>query len=684
MATSSWYDDGYLISKGIYRIVSDVVGPECIVKLQRQKVEIYDTLVTCSSNSCDKLFITSGSRAEGFEFESSDIDIMHVDKNAIVMSDPTILTVSYRNIPSLLIMETDNTAPGFAFVKCLKYDNTNIELKHSLELRGPAIYVSSKQIRETFMSSSISSCHGPCQTSTEYGIEGDVAYTLNCPTWPKQAIPFIRRSLDRGWPSYDVLTDICKDGCLLVPINSKQQQCSDMIDLEWRISFSLAEKKLVLSMNHCQFLCYGLFKVFLNEVIKTKLSDKDLLCSYFMKTAVFWEISDNSSEWTPFNFLHKFWNVFRRLIKWVCIGYCPNFFIPEYNMFYGKICGQTQTALLGILRELYSEGYYSLLRCSSLYQNLSRIIYQPQIAYLLSCNEEEYVPISMIERGRSIVICMVDIPCDDVTTVRTLKTLQNVLMLKPETMEMLYAVHIKVNLVLQQYAENLLLSTYSGWPTYPRNKKRYEDMIKAFRIISRTKTFFCMNYLILIQHMYMAGNYQRTIEMIHYVKHKLQSQPYMYLWNLDTDIIMTLLQQGMSHDTLIKSYVVSSLKITDLNIIEELRLECWAVRETIGAGLLVIPPLVFLNFLLILSYTRLGENHRRIDVLDELQTLVYCDDGINIRTVNKAVSWEILGICQQICGDRHGSLQSYIYALNDEHSLLKMATLERINSLHYH
>ncbi|KAK3085797.1 hypothetical protein FSP39_008777 [Pinctada imbricata] len=662
MATSSGYDDEYLISKGFYRIVSDVVGPDCIVKLRRQRDEIHDTLVNCGS-SRDKLFIISGSRAEGFEFESSDIDIMYVDKNAIVMSDPTILTVSYRNISSLPIMETDSTAPGFAFVKCLKYDNTNIELKNSLVLRGSDIYVSSKQIRETFMSRSISSCHGPCQTFKAFGIEGDQAFTLSCPIWPKQAIPFIRRSLDRSWPSYDVLTDICKDGCLLVPINSKQQHYSDMIDLEWRISFSFAEKKLVHSMNHCQFLCYGLFKVFLNEVIKPKLSDKDLLCSYFMKSAVFGEISDNSSEWTPFNFLQKFWNVFRRLIKWVCIGYCPNFFIPENNMFFGKICGQTQTGLLGTLRELYSEGYYSLLRCSSLYRNLSRIIYQPQTAYLLSCNEEEYVPVSVIERERFNVICISYAAPIDETTVRILNTLQNILMLKPEKMEMLCAVHIKLNLVLQQYAENLLLSSYSGWPTYPRNKKRYEYVIKAFRMINMSKTYFCTNYSILIKHLYMAGNYKRTIEMIHYVKHKLQSQPYMYRWNLDTDIIMTLLQQGMPHDTVIKSYIVTYVKITDLNIIEELRLECWARSDTTGSSLLITPSLVFLNFLLILSYTRLGEKHRRIDVLDELQTLVYYDDGYHISTVCKAVSWEILGICQQICGDRHGALQSYTHAL---------------------
>ncbi|KAK3086160.1 hypothetical protein FSP39_014474 [Pinctada imbricata] len=345
-------------------------------------------------------------------------------------------------------------------------------------------------------------------------------------------------------------------------------------------------------------------------------------------------------------------------------------------MFYGKICGQAQTALLGTLRELYSEGYDSLLRCSSLNQDLSLLISQPQIAYLLSCNEDEYVSISIIECQRFRTKCVFDIPCVDRTQVRILKTLQNILMLKPETMEMLCAVHIKVNHVLQHYAEHRLLSSYSGWPTYPRNKKRYEDTIKTLRIISRSKTSFCMNYINLIKHMYMAGNYQRTIEMIHYVKHKLQSQP--------TDIIMTLLQHGMSHETLIKSYIVSDVKVCGPNIIEELRLECWGSRQTTGASLVIVPSLVFLNFLLILSYTRLGENYRNIDILDELQTLVYYDGGFHIPFLYKAVSWEILGICQKICGDRHGALQSYIHALNDEHNYFKMATLVRINSLHYH
>ncbi|KAK3088883.1 hypothetical protein FSP39_024983 [Pinctada imbricata] len=47
----------------------------------------------------------------------------------------------------------------------------------------------------------------------------------------------------------------------------------------------------------------------------------------------------------------------------------------------------------------------------------------------------------------------------------------------------------------------------------------------------------------------------------------------------------------------------------------------------------------------------------------------------------KAISWEILGICQQLCGDRHGAYQSYLHALDDDFNYFKHATVERIDSL---
>ncbi|KAK3087754.1 hypothetical protein FSP39_010197 [Pinctada imbricata] len=680
MAALSVDDELSLISRGLYRIVSDIVGPECIVVLRRQEWDISDAFSNCISNK-KRTRVMSGSKAEGFDFKSSDFDFMFIDRNAIVCTSDIHITSQMHCTPTLLIIETENVSPGFAFIRCQRYQN-NAMLKRALVLRSTGIYLSSKKIRESFMSTSMSSCHGPCQTSTLLGCERDSAYTLSCRFWPKEAISFVHRSLRRGWPSYETLMQICKDGCLLVPINSKQQQYSDMTDLQWRISFSLAEKKLVYSMNHSQFLCYGLSKLLLNEVLKKASPNEDLLCSYFMKTAVFWEISEDRNDWSPSNFLSKFWKVFCRLIRWVSIGYCPNFFIPENNMFQGKIFGETQVTLLGTLRDLYIDGYWSLLRCPSLYEDLSLLITRPEIAYILSCDESEYVPSSKIMLERLRFILTFDLSIGVTNREEILRIMINMLsMLNTQSVDIMCTVRLRVNYLLQTYSQKAFLSQNSSYFNKSRNRIMHNDFKTAQAILCRTKTFFCMNYFILIQHIYMAGNYHRTIEMIHYTRHKLQSQSYMYTWTLNGDIIMAALQRGMSYDTVAKSLIVSEIAMYEDTSNEELKLECLALEQTVGACLLSIPPLVFLNFLLILSYTRLGENYRRYDILDELHTLLYHDDGNHIRILHRAISWEILGICQQLCDDPHGAYQSYLHALDNDFNYFKQATVERIISL---
>ncbi|KAK3088860.1 hypothetical protein FSP39_024676 [Pinctada imbricata] len=681
MAASSVVDELSLTSRGLYRTVSDIVGPECIVVLRRQKWDIWNAFSNCDSYKKETR-VLSGSMAEGFDFKSSDSDFMYIDRNAIVFTGDSHITTLMYNTPTILIMETETVSPGFAVIRCLRYDQNNTILKRSLVLRGTGVYISSKHTRESFMSTSMSTCHGPCQTRTILGYDEDDAYTLRCPVWPKQAMSFVYRSRQQGWPSYDTLTQICRDGCLLVPINSKQQQYSDMANLQWRISFSLAEKKLVYSMNHCQFLCYGLSKLLLNEVLKKASPNKDLLCSYFMKTAVFWEMSEDRSDWLDSNFLSKFWKVFCRLIRWVSIGYCPNFFIPENNMFQGKIYGFTQITLLDTLRDLYMDGYWSLLRCPSLHDSISKLITQPEIAYTLSCDELEYVPLPMIEMHKLRVMLQFDGSIHVTKKEEIIKILiKTLLMMKTDSAELRCAVRIRINHVLQAYAQNLFLSPKPTYFNKSRNRMMYNDYKAAKTILCRTQTHFCMNYFILIQQMYMTGNYHRAIEMIHYTRHKLQSQLYMYEWTLDDDIILAVLQQGMSYDTVVKYSIVSDINMYENTVIEELKLECLAFTQTAGGCLLSIPPLVFLDFLLILSYTRISENRRRYDILDELQTLLYHNDGHHINTIHKAISWEILGICQQLCGYLHGAYQSYIHALDDEYNYFKKATVARINSL---
>ncbi|XP_052083522.1 cyclic GMP-AMP synthase-like [Mytilus californianus] len=176
---------------------------------------------------------------------------------------------------------------------------------------------------------------------------------FHCKTWVSPATKWITRS-SNSWPSHDVKQGIIKHGVLVVPIGVKG---SPKEDLQWRVSFSVGEKLLINTFTHTQLLCYALLKIILKDVIATNLECKDLLCSYFLKTIIFW-ISEElpQSIWKPGNIIPCFMICFSRLVYCVEHSVCFHYFIPENNMFENKIEGRGREILLEKLYSLYSYG----------------------------------------------------------------------------------------------------------------------------------------------------------------------------------------------------------------------------------------------------------------------------------------------------------------------------------------
>lgn len=72
-----------------------------------------------------------------------------------------------------------------------------------------------------------------------------------------------------------------------------------------------------------------------------------------------------------------------------------------------------------------------------------------------------------------------------------------------------------------------------------------------------------------------------------------------------------------------------------------------------------VPLSVSFHMLSILSDHRLGNRSKCLQTLTDLQTLLLYDDGTYVPLEVRDISWQILGICQQVVGDLHGALQSY-------------------------
>ncbi|XP_063400192.1 uncharacterized protein LOC134684813 [Mytilus trossulus] len=195
--------------------------------------------------------------------------------------------------------------------------------------------------------------HGPCQ-STANG-DYDSASCLRCNKWISPVQQWIYRSRTT-WPDYTLVNSAVQYGVLFVPIGCKN---SPNEDLQWRTSFSVTEKLLIYSFTHTQLLCYALMKIILKDLIKPRHGD--LLCSYFLKTIMFW-ISEEviPSKWKPKNMLSCFLDCFSRLIYCVEYKTCLHYFIPEYNLFEDRFTEEEHKTLMYALKSIYGSPWTSI------------------------------------------------------------------------------------------------------------------------------------------------------------------------------------------------------------------------------------------------------------------------------------------------------------------------------------
>ena len=270
------------ISRGLYKTMNCIIGPEIFIDIRRTTTNLRDSImrVYCDSLNAETLPCYSGSKCEGLRKVSSDEDWIYIYTHIKVVPSPSYVGL-YDRYTTILLMENDMTKPGFTLLRLIgKPISTRIPQATEKILNG--IYVSSSKWRETHTEAHrelhTEYTHGPCISGLVGTMEYDKAYCLQSDLSPENARDCIKRLHQCKWPSYDTVLSIVSDGVLFVPIGAKQ---SSFENIDWRMSFSLAEKKLVHSMNHVQFLCYALLKILLKEAIDVNNEVKGLLCSYF-------------------------------------------------------------------------------------------------------------------------------------------------------------------------------------------------------------------------------------------------------------------------------------------------------------------------------------------------------------------------------------------------------------------
>ena len=336
-------------------LLDEVVGTAEMVKTRQEYCKIFDYMR--SSIRTTAVYYT-GSKAEGLDLPGSDDDYMldiNDDLNIKVMQ--TVQDTHDSSSQNILHVCTENVPPGFAILRLDAHCHDPFLLSVSRGINGVPHLSSVLFMRECLLNenqtNSTISIQGPSLESwgeyantSESGV--DNVPSIHCPFWPSGAVEWIRRPRHYGWPTSSDKADITNFGCHLVPVG---HPLSPRKEMEWRISFSVAERTLVWAFNHIQMQCYAILKIILKEFIKVNCSPQNyVLCSYFIKTFLFWKFENTETTfWCVENFRDCIMFLLREFRQCIQDGILRHYFFLSFNLLSIKLTGDAQKELLQLL-----------------------------------------------------------------------------------------------------------------------------------------------------------------------------------------------------------------------------------------------------------------------------------------------------------------------------------------------
>ncbi|XP_062600259.1 uncharacterized protein LOC134261879 [Saccostrea cucullata] len=519
MSSYKWLDLGIQhLSESVFEGLCHILGSSEMVIMRREIMDFREMMINqvMRTREADRMMM-SGSMKEGLRLEKSDVDTMFWPNDHIVILDLNKAQKYDLSRKTLILCDFSESPPGFGLLELLTPTHSEC-VKNACMRINDRLYISSSKYRQITCSEVIPNFkeHGPCGNGVIAGAEYDTALCFVCDFWPLPASKWIDRC--HSWPHSYIVDEILRNGCHFVAIGHKLGKHADK---EWRISFSLAEQKLIYSMNHCQFLTYGLLKLFLKDFKKELTIEEKLLCSYHMKTAVFWVIQQNIiPQWCPQNLLQCFWVCFKLILKWVYEGVCPNFFIPENNMFLSNIHGEAQKKLFLRLYKLYENGLVSLLHCQSIRSCLNSVLQNPRQPF----NKDKNMLINRVLFDLNLFreLYLSDLPVDNLQScIRFLNAVEKLIIL-PLTQNQV--------LILRRFTSHVLQNTVFAqcklYTTSAVNKQAYMTNKTYSHMLKLAAKFGCISDMLFIAMFYYKTlRYKEALSVIEMTKVKL-AQPY--------------------------------------------------------------------------------------------------------------------------------------------------------------
>jgi hypothetical protein len=581
--------------------------------------------------------VSSGSLAEGLDLPGSDMDIMLVLNNVHILQNVQHMNRSARR--TTLLIEDEMEFPGFTTLKLIAEGDAFNSPEYFVETTN-GMYFSNISFIRKLIESNVNHkqfAHGPCLSDTHAAM--DIAFCFHLHSWPRQAEQWIYRHRLGQWPPDILIDNIVNYGCILVPIGPKEIENSELL---WRISFSMSEKQLSHSMNYTQILCYALLKLSLKNFIDRNDKVKGLLCSYFMKTAVFWlseEISTNTFQLQ--NLFHCYFLCLDKLIAWVKCCYCPNYFIPEHNMFRGKINRSNSRLLLTILERLRN-GEREVFTVNTLF-NSEAVIHESSIkleVFIYRVSENHFV---------------VDIE-------------QAYIMLRfIKSLAMSYSTSILSGICKYYYASTSQMIVQML--PFPTTNKPNVHVIRRYHkhLHDGTKTDAVSGWLLYASFYYVLGQYNTTLKIIDHVLSRCTPNMLLLCVDNNTTEVIMYYKQNVGCSTITLNEKMRLATIDDVWYSRQSPLMPRELQPEVQDGKFHVSPVAMSHCLRFLCYHHLYNIVNRQQSLRDLYLTIKENYFISENELSNSLT--ILGVCNEIVGDKETADRCYNKALQNEYEI---------------
>ena len=341
------YTFSEMANHDLYTKLSYLFGGEQQQRVRKFLVICRERLTNTFSPYEHSRAVLSGSTSDGVAYPRSDDDTMFSDTSPDLLVRSSVEEAVQYNAP---LMIPSDTSPGYCLLLIPNVD------RHWCGRFCVNNYLSSFAWKNNFLQP-WTVLHGPCESGFIGKLEFDFAFCLTSHHWPDIAVEWIHRERRFGWPSRSVVEQIISNGCHVVAIGDPD---SSMVQHQWRVSFSLAERTLVHTFNHTQFLIYNILKLVLKRIINVQ--EPDCMCSYFIKTTMFYCIENTeSSLWDKEQLERCYSKCLSQLLAFVDEMFCPNYFVKSNNMFKRKINSTNRPRLLSLLQWILQLGIPGVL-----------------------------------------------------------------------------------------------------------------------------------------------------------------------------------------------------------------------------------------------------------------------------------------------------------------------------------